>query len=119
MLQLKCYVMDMLYEVDLLLRKIFLISMIASSIMARVAMIRRGKRHLTVNGLALPRNQLPVDEEKSESLLSASQVKRLARKGTRVFLTVIRLVKFDSVPPVVASIAALSPDVPTSSVQPD
>jgi hypothetical protein len=82
-------------------------------------MIRKGKRHLTVNSPALPRNQLLMDEEKSDSVLSASPVKRLARKGARVFLAVIRLVKSDPVPPVVGSVAALSPDVPTSSVQPD
>jgi hypothetical protein len=82
-------------------------------------MIRKGKRHLTVSSPALPRNQLPVDEEKSESVLSASQVKRLAPKGARVFLAVIRSVESDPVPPVVGSVAALSPDVPTSSVQPD
>jgi hypothetical protein len=60
-----------------------------------------------------------VDEEKSDSVLSASQVKRLAQKGARVFLAVIRHVESDPVPPVVGSVAALSPDVPTSSVQPD
>jgi hypothetical protein len=36
-----------------------------------------------------------------------------------VFLAVIRPVKSDSVSPVVASIATLSPDEPTTSVQPD
>jgi hypothetical protein len=46
-------------------------------------------------------------------------VKRLARKGARVFLAVIRPMESDSVPPVVASVAALSPDVPTLSVRPD
>jgi hypothetical protein len=60
-----------------------------------------------------------VDDEKSDSLLSASQVKRLARKGARVFLAVIRPVESDSVPPVVASVATLSPDEPTTSVQPE
>jgi hypothetical protein len=60
-------------------------------------MIRKGKRNLTVNSLALPQNQLPVDEEKSESVLSASQVKRLVRKGARMFLSVIRLVESDPV----------------------
>jgi hypothetical protein len=60
-----------------------------------------------------------LDDEKSDSVLSASQVKRLARKGARVFLAVIRPVESDSVLPVVASVAALSPDVPTTSVQPD
>jgi hypothetical protein len=46
-------------------------------------------------------------------------VKRLARKGARVFLALVCPVDSDPVPPVVASVAALSPDVPTSSVQPD
>jgi hypothetical protein len=36
-----------------------------------------------------------------------------------VFLAVIRPVESDSVPPVVASVATLSPDEPTTSVQPD
>jgi hypothetical protein len=36
-----------------------------------------------------------------------------------VFLAVICPVESDPVPPVVGSVAALSPDVPTSSVQPD
>jgi hypothetical protein len=82
-------------------------------------MIRKGKIHMTVNSPALPRSQLPLDDEKSDSVLSASHVKRLARKGARVFLAVIRPVEADPVPPVVASVAALSPDVPTASVQPD
>jgi hypothetical protein len=82
-------------------------------------MIWKGKRHMIVNSSVLPRNQLSMDEEESESVLSASQVKRLARKGARVFLAVIRPVESDSVPPVVASVVALSLDVPTSSVQPD
>jgi hypothetical protein len=60
-----------------------------------------------------------VDEEKFESVLSASQVRRLARKGARVFLAVIRPVESDPVPPMVAFIAVLNPNVPTSSVQPD
>jgi hypothetical protein len=60
-----------------------------------------------------------VDDEKSDSVFSASHVKRVARKGARVFLAVIRPVETDHVPPVVASVAALSSDVPTSSVQPN
>jgi hypothetical protein len=82
-------------------------------------MIRKGKRHMTINSPALPRIQLPVDDEKSNSVLSASQMKRLARKGARVFSAVIRPVESNSVPPVVASVATLSPDEPTTSVQPD
>jgi hypothetical protein len=82
-------------------------------------MIQKGKRHMTINSPALPRNQLPMDDEKPDSVLSASQIKRLARKEARVFLLVIRPVELDSVPPVVASVATLSPDEPTMSVQPD
>jgi hypothetical protein len=116
----KCYVMDMLYEVDLILGKEFLNKYDCILHYGKgCIMIRKGKRRLNVNSPALPWSQLSVDEERSESVLSASQVKRLARKGARVFLAVIRPVESDPVPPVVGSIAALSPDVPTSSVQPD
>jgi hypothetical protein len=116
----KCYVMDMLYEVDLILGEEFLDKYDCILHYGKgCIMIRKGKRHITVNSPAFPRSQLPVDDEKSDSVLSASQVKRLARKGARVFPAVTRPVESDSYPPVVASVAALSPDVPTSSVQPD
>jgi hypothetical protein len=84
----KCYVMDMLYKVDLILGEEFFDKYDCILHYGKgCIMIRKGKRHLIVNSPALPRNQ--VDEEKSESVLSASQVKRLARKGARVFLAVI------------------------------
>jgi hypothetical protein len=109
-----------LYEVDLILGEEFLNKYDCILHYGKgCIMIRKGKRHMTVNSPALPRNQLPVDNEKSDSVLLASQVKRLARKGARVFLAVIRPVESDSFPPMVASVAALSPDVPTTSVQPD
>jgi hypothetical protein len=117
---IKCYVMDMLYEVDLIFGEEFLDKYDCILHYGKgCIMIRKGKRYLTVNSPVLPQNQLPVDEEKSESVLTASQVKRLARKGARVFLAVIRPVEFDHVPPVVGSVAALSPGVPFSSVQLD
>jgi hypothetical protein len=115
----KCYVMDMLYEVDLILGEEFLHKYDCILHYGKgCIMIQKGKRHMTVNSPALPRSQLSVDDEKSDSVLSASQVKRLARKGARMFLAMICPVESDSVPPVVASVAALSPDVPTASVQP-
>jgi hypothetical protein len=115
-----CYVMDMLYEVDLILGEEFLDKYDCILHYGKgCIMIRKGKRHMTVKSPALPRSQLPVDDEKSDSVLSASQVKQLARKGARVFLALVRPVEPDPVPPVVASVAALSPDVPTSSIQPD
>jgi hypothetical protein len=117
---MKCDVMDMLYEVDLILGEEFLHRYDCILHYGKgCIMIRKGKRHMTMINPALPRVQPPVKEEKSDSVLSASQLKRLARKGARVFLAVIRPVESDSVPPVVASVAALSPDVPTSYVQPD
>jgi hypothetical protein len=71
----KCYVMDMLYDVDLILGGEFLDKYDCIFHYGKgCIMIRKGKRHLTVNSPALPRNQLIVDEEKSESVLSASQV---------------------------------------------
>jgi hypothetical protein len=116
----KCYVMDMMYEVDLILGVEFLHKYDCILHYGKgCIMIRKGKRHMTVKSPALPRSQLPMDDEKSDSVLSASQVKRLARKGARVFLAMIRHVESDPVRLVVASVAALSPDVPTAFVQPD
>jgi hypothetical protein len=125
----KCYVMDMVYEVDLILGEEFLDKYDCILHYGKgCIMIRKGKRHMTVNSPTLPRSQLPVDDEKSDlsdlSVLSASQVKRLPRKGAQVFirapfLALIHPVESDPIPPVVASVAALSRDVPTASVQPD
>jgi hypothetical protein len=115
----KCYVMDMLYKIDLILGEAFMLKYDCILHYGKgCIMIRKGKRHMTVNSPALPRVQPPVEKEKSDSVLSASQLKRMARKGARVFLAVIRLVESDSEPPVVASVAALSL-VSTSIVQSD
>src|SRR6476619_1776903 len=73
---------------------------------------------MTIRSPALPRVQPPDEKEKSDSVLSASQLKRLARKGAKVFLAVIRPVESDPVLPVVASVATLSPEEPSPSVQP-
>jgi hypothetical protein len=109
----------MLYEVDLILGEAFMLK--CDSILhygKGCIMIRKGKRHMTVNSPSLPRVQPPVEKEKSDSVLSDSQLKRMARKGARVFLAVIRPMESDPGPLVVASVAALS-SVPTSVVQPD
>jgi predicted aspartyl protease len=58
----KCYVMDMLYEVDRILGEEFLDKYDWILHYGKgCIMIRKGKRHLTVNSPALPRNQLLVD----------------------------------------------------------
>jgi hypothetical protein len=111
--------MDMLYEVDLILGEAFMFKYNCILHYGKgCIMIQKGKRHMIVNSSALPRVQPPVEKEKSDSVLSASQLKRMARKGARVFLAVIRPVESDPAPPVVTSVAALS-SVPTSVVQPD
>jgi hypothetical protein len=100
----KCYVMDMLYEVDFILGEKFLDKYDCILHYGKgCIMIQEGKRHMTINSPALPRNQLQVDDDKFDSVLSASQVKRLAWKGARVFLAVIRPMESDSVPPMVVS----------------
>jgi hypothetical protein len=87
---MNCYVMDMPYEVDLILGEEFLDKYDTILRYGKgCIMIPKGKRHLIVNSPALPRNQLPMDEQKSESVLSALHVKRLAQIGARVFLAVI------------------------------
>jgi hypothetical protein len=69
----KCYIMDMLYEVDLVLGEEFLHKYNCILHYGKgCIMIRKGKRHMTVNGLALPRVQPPVEKEKSDYVLSAS-----------------------------------------------
>jgi hypothetical protein len=116
----KCYVMDMLYKVDLILGEEFIDKYDCILQYGKgCIMIRKGKIYMTVNSLELLRNQLPVDDEKFDSFLSASHVKQVASKGARVFLAVIRPMELDFVPSVVASVATPSPDEPTSSVQPD
>jgi hypothetical protein len=111
--------MDMLYEVDLILGGAFMLKYDCILHYGKgCIMIRKRKRHMTVNSPALPRVQPPIEKEKSDSVLSASRLKRMARKGARDFRAVIRPVESDLVPPVVASVAALSL-VPTSVVQPD
>jgi hypothetical protein len=113
----KCYMMDMLYEVDLILSESFMDKYDCILHYGKVCiMIQKGRRHMIVNSPALPRNKPPV--EKFDPVFSTSQLKRKARKGARVFLAVIRHVESDSVPPVLASIAALSP-VPSTFAQPD
>jgi hypothetical protein len=116
----KCYVMDMLYVVDLILGESFMTKYDCILHYGKGCIeIKKGKRHMTtIRSPALPRVQPPVEEEKSDSVLSTSQLKRMARKGARVFPAMIRPVESDHVPPVVASVATLSPDEPTPSVQP-
>jgi hypothetical protein len=63
------YVMDMLYEVDLILGEEFLDKYDCILHYGKgCIMIRKGKIHMTIKSLALPRSQFPVDDEKSDSV---------------------------------------------------
>jgi hypothetical protein len=58
--------MDMLYEVDLILGEEFLDKYDCILHYGKSCiMIRKGKRHMTINSPALLWNQLPVDDEKN------------------------------------------------------
>jgi hypothetical protein len=107
----RCYVMDMLYEVDLIL---------GEAIMLKYdCILHYGKGCINdCEQSCVASGSTSREKEKSDSVLCASQLKRMARKGARVFLAVIRPVESDPEPPVVASVAALS-SVPISVVQPD
>jgi hypothetical protein len=81
----KCYVMVVLYEVDLILGEEYLDKYDCILHYGKgCIMIQKGRRYLTLNSPALSRSQFLVDEEKSESVLSASRGKRLVRKEARV-----------------------------------
>ena len=81
-------------------------------------MIQKGKRHMTVTSPALPRTVGVVEEEKTSdpSLLTYSQMKRLARKGAAIFLATLKPMDDARESP---SIAVSSVEDPTTSVQPD
>jgi hypothetical protein len=82
----KSYVMDMLYEVDLILGKEFLNKYDCILHYGKgCIMIQKDKRHMTISSLALPRNQLAVDDKKSNSVLSALQVNGWPKREQECF----------------------------------
>jgi hypothetical protein len=65
----KCYVMDMLYEVDLILGEAFMLKY--KSILhygKSCIMIQKGKGHMTMNTPALPQVQPSVGKNKLDSV---------------------------------------------------
>jgi hypothetical protein len=74
--------MDMLHEVNLILGEAFMLKYDCILHYGKgCIMIRKGKRHMTVNSPALPRNRSPVEKDlkKSDFVLSVSQLKRMVR----------------------------------------
>ena len=115
----KCFVMNLLFEVDLILGDEFMTKYNCILHYGRnCIMIQKGKRHMTVNSPALPRSAGVVEQEETSdpSLLTYSQMKRLARKGAAVFLATLKPADDACVAP---SVAATSVgEEPVSSVQP-
>ena len=116
----KCFVMNLLFEVDLILGDEFMSKYNCILHYGRnCIMIQKGKRHMTVNSPALPRSAGVVEEEKTSdpSLLTYSQMKRLARKGAAVFLATLKPMDDARVSP--SARCSSVGEEPVSSVQPD
>ena len=114
----KCLVMNLLYEVDLILGDEFMTKYNCILHYGKnCVMIQKGKRHITVRSPALPRSASIVEEKTFDpTLLSYSQMKRLARRGADVFLAVLKPIEDVGVVP---TVAATSVEEPGSSSQPD
>ena len=111
----RCYVMDMMYEVDLILGEEFMSRHNCVLHYGKgCVMIQKGSRHMTLKSPPLPRSRLVEEEKSNSSVLSVSQLKRLARKGARVFLAVLKPMEDVKFP-----LTTLDAEVPTPSVQPD
>ena len=107
-----CYVMDMMYEVDVILGETFMDRY--NCILhygKKCVMIQKGKRHMTLNSPPLHREQPEVNT--NVSVLSVKQLKRLVRKGSRVFLAVLKEVDEESVPTLDNTVATLANSVAT------
>ena len=103
----KCFVMNLLFEVDLILGEEFMSKYNCILHYGKnCVMIQKGKRHITVNSPALPRTLLTVDADSNESVLSYSQLKRMSRKGACVYLAVLKPLDADGGAPFVAATAA-------------
>ena len=86
----KCFVMNLLYEVDIILGDAFMTRYdCVLHYSKNCVMIQKGKRHITVNSPALPRSR-SVDDESNSTLLSYAQVKRAVKRGARVFLATLK-----------------------------
>ena len=110
-----CYVMDMMYEVDVILGEAFMDRY--NCILhygKKCVMIQKGKRHLTLNSPPLLREQ--PDSNTDVTVLSVKQLKRLVRKGSRVFLAVLKELDTESVPTLDNSVATLANSVSTLDI---
>ena len=124
----RCYVMNLLFEVDLILGDEFMDRYNCILHYGKnCIMIQKGKRHVTVKSPALPRSRVVEEKKANPSVLSYSQMKRLMRKGVPVYLASLKPMD-DYVPPQsvdassvagsVGSPTTASPEHPVQPVQP-
>ena len=93
----KCLVMNLLFEVDLILGDDFMTRYDCILHYGKsCVMIQKGKRHLTVRSPALPRSRMDEDEKTNPDLLSHAQLKRLMKRGACVYLASLKPIDPDA-----------------------
>jgi hypothetical protein len=109
----KCLVMNLLFEVDMILGDEFMTKYDCILHYGRKClMIQKGKRHITVK--TPPMHRDPSEESDAvPNVLSASQLKRAVRQGERVFLASLKLLEPETAAPESAS-PSVQPDHSTS-----
>ena len=88
-----CYVMDLMFEVDLILGDEFMTKY--NCILhygKKCVMIQKGGRYMTLKSPPLPRTSRvePEGNDANAPMLSFTQLKRAVRKGARVFLATLK-----------------------------
>jgi hypothetical protein len=109
----KCLIMNLLFEVDMILGDGFMTKY--DCILhygCKCLMIQKGKRHITVKTSPMHRDP-PEESDAVSNVLSASQLKRVVRRGERVFLASLKLLEPETAPPESVS-PSVQPGHPTS-----
>jgi hypothetical protein len=109
----KCLVMNLLFEVDIILGNEFMSKYDCILHYGRKCLIiQKVKRHITVKTPPMHR-EAPNETETVPNVLSASQLKRVVRRGERVFLATLKLLEPDTAAPESAC-PSVQPDHPAS-----
>jgi hypothetical protein len=110
----KCFVMNLLFEVDMILGDEFMTKYDCILHYDRKClMIQKGKRHITVKTPPMHRDP-PEGSDAVPNVLSASQLKRAVRRGERVFLASPKLLELETAASGSASQASVQPGHPAS-----
>ena len=102
----KCLVMNLLFEVDLILGDEFMTKYNCILHYGKnCVMIQKGKRHLTVKSPALPRSRSDEEAESNSDVLSHAQLKRLVKRGAVVYLASLKPLDPDATLSAIAAVA--------------